>query len=147
MAMLLRNRLCHGSMMMRRSVLNRAGHYDTSYPCSQDYDLALRFCEVTQVACLPDYLYQLRLHRASLSSTRRAEQVRFARRARQAAWRRRVRSLRLWDQKTLMAWVCAAVQQRKLFSASVLLAKAFAAEPRSIAPFHYILDRIAGRLR
>ncbi len=59
--LLLGNVLAHGSMMLRREPVLRAGGYDARCERSQDYELWLRLAKHGAVACLPDVLYR---HRA-----------------------------------------------------------------------------------
>lgn len=54
--LLLGNVLAHGSMMLRRDAVLRAGGYDTTCARAQDYDLWLRL--PGQLACLPEVLYR-----------------------------------------------------------------------------------------
>ncbi len=73
--MLFHNAFCHTSVMLRRKMLgeHRLG-YDETLPFSQDYDLWARVLEVSAGANLEAPLVELRLHGASVSATRRADQ-------------------------------------------------------------------------
>jgi glycosyltransferase involved in cell wall biosynthesis len=65
----------HGSVMMRTACLRQVGGYDPAMEPAEDHDLWLRLAEVTELAALPDPLYQYRTHAASVSHRRRSEQV------------------------------------------------------------------------
>lgn len=82
-------RLWHPSVMMRTALLREIGGYSADYPYTEDLDLWLRIAERARLAVLPEILLQYRLHLASVSVTKRAEQQRSARAAMQAAYRRR----------------------------------------------------------
>ncbi|MEH1996152.1 CHAT domain-containing protein [Nostoc sp.] len=75
--------------LIRRSVYDRVGGINQSFPCAQDYDLCLRLSEVAQVRRVPKPLYLYRIHSQSISTTRRTEQMLWSKRAiAQALWRR-----------------------------------------------------------
>ncbi|MBN3879247.1 CHAT domain-containing protein [Nostoc sp. JL23] len=75
--------------LIRRSVYDRVGGINQSFPCAQDYDLCLRLSEVAQVRRVPEPLYLYRIHSQSISTTRRTEQMLWSKRAiAQALWRR-----------------------------------------------------------
>lgn len=62
--LLLGNFIYNSSVMVRRSVLNAVGGFDTEI-CGntvQDYDLWLRFAQQSTFACLPEELLVFRLH-------------------------------------------------------------------------------------
>ena len=61
--------------MFRRSLLDQVGHYQLSNIGSEDYDLWLRLAEVTQLAVLPEVLYDYRVLPGSLSHRRRHQQA------------------------------------------------------------------------
>jgi glycosyltransferase involved in cell wall biosynthesis len=83
------NPLCHGSVMLRRACLAQTGPYDESVELTEDYDLWLRLAEITQLAKLPEVLYQYRHHGASVSHTRRGQQMVAQGRTLENAMRRR----------------------------------------------------------
>ena len=60
------NALIHGSVMMRREAVERAGGYREVFEYSQDYDLWLRIVEHYEVDNLPEVLYY---RRVSVGST------------------------------------------------------------------------------
>lgn len=66
--------MCHGSVMIRKSTLEKAGGYRPCFKYAQDYDLWLRLSEVCEADNLSETLYKLRLHSGSISSLRQAEQ-------------------------------------------------------------------------
>jgi glycosyltransferase involved in cell wall biosynthesis len=86
------NCLWHGSVVFRRSLLTQVGSYNPSLEPSEDYDLWLRMAEVCEIVNLPEPLYRYRHHEASVSSTRRAEQMLNKAIALDNALRRRPRS-------------------------------------------------------
>jgi glycosyltransferase involved in cell wall biosynthesis len=51
------NCFCHGSVMIRRSCLERSGVYRNTTGPMENYDLWLRLLEVTRAANLPEVLY------------------------------------------------------------------------------------------
>ncbi|CAG1001418.1 O-antigen biosynthesis glycosyltransferase WbnJ [Phycisphaerales bacterium] len=66
--LLLGNPFAHGSMMLRRDAVLRAGGYDERLPRAQDYDLWLRLAEPGEVCALPDVLYRHRRRAAGAYS-------------------------------------------------------------------------------
>lgn len=65
----------HGSVVIRRSFLDRVGPYDVLAEPAEDYDLWLRLAEVTHLANLETVQYQYRFHPASVGHTRRRQQL------------------------------------------------------------------------
>lgn len=74
----LRTTPVHGSMMMRRDALLAVGGYREAFRVGQDYDLWLRLSERFDVDNLPEVLYQWRLDRDSVYTSRRTLQLKFA---------------------------------------------------------------------
>jgi|SRR5579859_2654275 len=66
---------CHGSLMLRRSLLKQVGPYAPELEPADDYDLLLRLAEVAEVANIDAALYQYRLHPGSISRQRQARQI------------------------------------------------------------------------
>jgi glycosyltransferase involved in cell wall biosynthesis len=60
LAELLSNQFGHGSVMMRRSVLDQAGPYDPKVGIVEDYDLFCRISRVSKLANLKEPLYRWR---------------------------------------------------------------------------------------
>lgn len=60
------NRLVHGSVMMRRDLIEATGGYDERFRQAQDYDLWLRIAAHHPIRNLPEPLYSLRLHERSV---------------------------------------------------------------------------------
>ena len=56
--------------MVRRSVMNEAGHFEEAFRSAQDHDMALRIAELTKMAYIPDHLFFYRRHGESISATR-----------------------------------------------------------------------------
>ncbi len=72
------NAFVHGSIMMRKSVIDAVGGYRTGFRYAQDYDLWLRISEITRVDNLPKRLYRWRLHSAGISDIRLYDQTLYA---------------------------------------------------------------------
>jgi len=75
--------------LIRRSVFDQAGGINSSFEMAMDYDLCLRLSEVTEVRHIRKPLYRYRNHQASLSNSRRVEQMHYAKRAISEALERR----------------------------------------------------------
>jgi glycosyltransferase involved in cell wall biosynthesis len=69
------NVFLHGTVMMRRSAIERAGGYREYFPVSQDYDLFLRLSELGEIANLAEPLYLFRFHSESITRNRRELQL------------------------------------------------------------------------
>jgi hypothetical protein len=61
------NVLIHPTVMMRRSVVEPLGYYQSALIGNEDYDLWLRASQVTQLANLPDVLLQYRVWGESIT--------------------------------------------------------------------------------
>lgn len=72
-ALIRRNPFVHSSVMMRQSVLARAGGYDETLPVAQDYDLWMRMSRLTRLANLPAPLVIRRLLPGRVSAVREME--------------------------------------------------------------------------
>lgn len=72
-----KNCFMHGTVMMRRDVLDEVGGYRL-LPVAQDYDLWLRLIERCEVANLPESLFEWRLNLTSVSVQKAALQARYA---------------------------------------------------------------------
>lgn len=75
-----RNPLVHGAMMFRRRAIEVLGGYDERMRLAQDYELYLRMTRKhgMKLEVIPEPLYRLRYHDASLSSSRLLKQLYFA---------------------------------------------------------------------
>jgi glycosyltransferase involved in cell wall biosynthesis len=73
------NIFCHGSVMLRRTVIEAVGGYDERFPVTQDYDLWLRMLEKCEIDNLPEVLYQLRIDPGSVTRKKRALQLSYRR--------------------------------------------------------------------
>lgn len=71
------NRLTHGSVMFRRSIVKDIGNYDERFKSAQDYEYWLRISKKYQIRNLPIKLYQTRTHNGMISATNIKEQARF----------------------------------------------------------------------
>ena len=68
----------HGSVMMRKSALQRVGGYDEKFIFAQDYDLWLRVAEKYKMANIDEPLYCWRLRDSGISKARQEEQRYYA---------------------------------------------------------------------
>jgi glycosyltransferase involved in cell wall biosynthesis len=69
------NYICHGSVMLSKSVFERLGGYDPAYKIAYDYDLWMRMMEILPIHKLPKVLYQYRIYSDSLSRLNRQDTV------------------------------------------------------------------------
>lgn len=69
------NCLGQGAVMFRRALLDRVGLYDKTVEYCEDYDLWLRMAEITQVAKVPQFLYQYRQHASTRSTLHHGKQM------------------------------------------------------------------------
>ncbi|CAG0930426.1 partial Putative glycosyltransferase EpsE, partial [Planctomycetaceae bacterium] len=83
--LLIHNCFGHGTVMVRRTVLDSVGGYDEGYRFAQDYDLWLRIAERYEVANLPEFLYCWRKSGVSVSAVHGGEQEQYAARAKAQA--------------------------------------------------------------
>jgi len=65
----------HGTIMIRRTALEKIGGYRDYFRVSQDYDLFLRLAECGEIANLAPPLYLFRFHGASISRNKRELQL------------------------------------------------------------------------
>ncbi|GAB4535656.1 MAG: hypothetical protein Tsb0014_22830 [Pleurocapsa sp.] len=75
--------------LMRREVYQQVGGIDTDFDYAQDYDLCLRFSEVTQIEKIAKPLYYYRHHGQNISYRQRKEQVQCSQKAIDRALQRR----------------------------------------------------------
>jgi glycosyltransferase involved in cell wall biosynthesis len=73
-----RNPLMHGSVMMRKSCLEKAGFYRGFFRHAQDYDLWLRLSERFDLAILPESLYRYRVSTDAISVSKFLIQKQYA---------------------------------------------------------------------
>ena len=73
--LLFNNCMCHPSVMMRASVMDRLGGYAPWAIYAEDYELWTRAIQITRVANLPDSLLQFRRHNDSVTVRMRPEQL------------------------------------------------------------------------
>ena len=81
--------LSHPTVMMRRGVVLSVGGYDPHHATAEDLDLWLRLAEVGELGNVPEVVLEYRLHAASQSEAAGESQRAAARRACEAAWKRR----------------------------------------------------------
>ena len=87
--MLKRNPLCAGSVVVRRAVHAAAGGYRRQFALSSDYDMWLRYAELSGVSVLPEPGYRYRLTSSMVTIRGAARQAAFAELARESAAARR----------------------------------------------------------
>lgn len=72
------NIFIHGSVMMRKSCLAKAGFYREFFRYSQDYDLWLRLSEQFDLGILPEHLYRRSMTAAAVSASQHLTQKQYA---------------------------------------------------------------------
>ena len=70
-----RNKITHGSVMFRRSVMEDIGKYDEHFKYAQDYDYWLRISKKYQIRNLSGRLYQSRVHSNMIGQSKAEEQA------------------------------------------------------------------------
>jgi len=70
-----RNPFVHSAVMMRRTLVERAGGYDETLPVAQDYDLWMRLSRLARLANLPEPLVVRRLLPGRVTAVRDAERL------------------------------------------------------------------------
>jgi glycosyltransferase involved in cell wall biosynthesis len=83
------SRICHPSVIMKKSALNKIGGYLDGYPHAEDIDLFLRLAEVGRVGNLGEVLLDYRQHPGSIGYRHTRIQLESAHRAVTAAYARR----------------------------------------------------------
>ena len=61
--------------LMRRELFARAGGLNDEFAGAEDYDLCLRLSETTELRYIPKPLYFYRVHRQSVSTSKRLDQI------------------------------------------------------------------------
>jgi glycosyltransferase involved in cell wall biosynthesis len=72
------NPFVHGSIMMRKRVIDMVDGYRNCLCYSQDYDLWLRLSRITFLENLSDRLYKFRVHTEGISSKKHYVQIQYA---------------------------------------------------------------------
>jgi glycosyltransferase involved in cell wall biosynthesis len=75
--------------LMRRTIYDQVGGIEATFLRAPDYDLCLKFSEVTEIYHLPKPLYYYRTHAQSVSQRQRLEQILWAKQAIENALQRR----------------------------------------------------------
>lgn len=88
-ALIRTNPFLHGSILMRRALLNEVRGYNDQFKKAQDYDLWLRLSSRCQFATLPEILMQKRMNKHMISFQNEREQLQFAVKARWNALQRK----------------------------------------------------------
>lgn len=94
-ALLVANMLVHGSVVVRRDILEKIGLYNKSAHHVEDYDLWTRASEHTKIANLPEVLYQWRINTQGLSHLNTKVQSATEKQVRDLVWDRVVRNNKL----------------------------------------------------
>jgi len=81
--LLVKSPFAHGSVMLRKICVDKAGPYRSEFRYSQDYDLWLRMSAICDMAVIPKILYQWRLNVNSISVGNQILQASYAQLARQ----------------------------------------------------------------
>lgn len=68
-ALIFSNQFGHGSIMVRKSIIKKAGCYDPAYRIAQDYDLWVRISKICEVSNLKECLYLWRQVGEGLSTS------------------------------------------------------------------------------
>jgi glycosyltransferase involved in cell wall biosynthesis len=84
--LLLRNPFAHGSVMIRRDALERAGGYRADYGANEDYDLWRRIAREWRLGAVPEVLYRYREHAAAVTKIDRGDRVDARERLRDELW-------------------------------------------------------------
>ncbi len=71
------NPFAHSSVLIRRSVLDQLGVYDSKYLHNEDYDLWLRISAHYSIENLPEILLLRRVHGANITVNKELELIRF----------------------------------------------------------------------
>lgn len=72
------NQLGHGTIMFRKSCIEKVGFYREEFKFAQDYDFVLHFSEKYKLANIPETLYKWRINSNSVSVSRKIIQDRYA---------------------------------------------------------------------
>ena len=83
------NIFCHGSVIMRKEVVDKVGGYHEAFRVTQDFDLWLRLAEHGEIANLARTLYQFRFDSNSVSRKKRGLQLAYGQLALKLAHQRR----------------------------------------------------------
>ena len=68
------NRFFHGSLIIKKDVIDELGPYNEQFKYSQDYELVLRISRIYDTRNLTTPMYKLRFHDKSITSTKAKEQ-------------------------------------------------------------------------
>ncbi|MFP4555381.1 MAG: glycosyltransferase family 2 protein [Bacteroidales bacterium] len=74
----------HSSVVYRKSVIKKFGHYNENYKNSEDYELWLRICYRVKSEIIPIPLVRYRMHSSSVTSLKLKQQMYYSIRARVA---------------------------------------------------------------
>ncbi len=81
-ALIRTNPFLHGSILIRKTLLDEVHGYNEKFTKAQDYDLWLRLSSLCQFANIPEILMQKRMNKTMISFQDEREQMRFAVKAR-----------------------------------------------------------------
>lgn len=71
------NVFCHGSVLIRRSALEKSGYYREKFRYTQDYELWLRLSEVSQIANIKEKLYHMYRGKGTISRRKLNQQLEY----------------------------------------------------------------------
>jgi glycosyltransferase involved in cell wall biosynthesis len=155
----------HGSIVVRRELLEQIGGYRLAFRYAQDYDLILRLAEHCEVENLIEVLYWRRLSPEAIS-LQRGEQVGFASLARQLARERRTHGRELTSVERasreirsgppsrprnasagFLSYAKAMLSVRRYGACLYYLARSVIAWPANPAPWRWAVEVVAAKSR
>ena len=75
--------------LIRKTIYQKVGGFDSDFDKIEDYELCLRLSETTEIGKVDEFLYQYRFHPDSLKSTARLEVILLAKKVIELALKRR----------------------------------------------------------
>ncbi len=70
-----RNYLVHGSVIIRKDVIDQLGGYDEEMRYAQDYEMWLRVSNNYKICCINEYLYKCRVHPDAILNKKYFKQI------------------------------------------------------------------------
>lgn len=141
------NCFVHGSVVMRRELLEQVGGYRIPFRYAQDYDLWLRLAEYCEVENLEETLYWRRLSPRGISVVRAEQQAAFVALAQQLARERRTHGKELTSAEKASREILAAqaVGSSDLSAGFLAYAQAMLASRYYGACFYYLARSVLAR--
>lgn len=78
LALLYNNAFLHPSLVLRKTILDKIGYYNTNYYYSSDYDLVCKITKEGLIKNIPEVLMKYRYHKKQISTTHYTKQTEFA---------------------------------------------------------------------